>query len=276
MEKYSVLMSVYKNENSEYFKQAMDSMINQTLRPSEIVLIEDGPLTDSLYEAIEKYKNEHPNLFVIIKNKENIGLGLSLNKGIACCTYDYIARMDTDDISEIDRCEKQMEILLQKNIDVVGSNITEYDYTMSKVVGFRDLPEKNFDIHQYLKKRCPFNHQSVMFRKEAVLNAGNYQHYLYNEDYFLWIKMSLNNCKFYNIQDSLVKVRTSPNLYARRGGLKYYKSEKQIQKFMYQKKLIGYFQYKKACFIRFIVQVIMTKKMRSFFYSKFLRRKKKC
>lgn len=274
MIKYSVLMSVYFKEKSGFLKLSLDSMINQTLPPDEIVLVEDGVLTEELYKVVDEYKMLYPKLFKIVKNEKNLGLGLALNKGLINCSNEYVVRMDTDDIAELDRCEQEINCLIKNDVDLVGSIIDEYDETMTNKICSRVVPETNEDIYMYLKKRCPFNHQTVLFKKKSILEAGSYQDLLYNEDYLLWITMAMQNCKFYNIQKPLVKVRTSKDLYMRRGGIKYYKSEKKIQKILYKNKFINYFQYKKGCMVRFVFQVLLTKKIRSILYINLLRRKK--
>lgn len=270
---YSVLMSVYVKETPEFLRQAIDSMIDQTVRPSEIVIVEDGPLTDELYNVLDEYSANYGNMIVRIKNEKNLGLGLALNKGVLACNNEYIARMDTDDISQPDRCEKQLIRFDQSpEIDVLGAQISEFIELKDECVGARIVPCEHDEICRFMKGRDPFNHPSVMFKKSAVLSAGNYLDLHFNEDYYLWIRMYLNGAKFANLDEALLNMRVSKDLYARRGGLKYYKNQKKVFKFMRKNKMISFFEYTRATAIRFIVQVLMPNKMRQWAYKRFLRK----
>lgn len=188
MEKYSVLMSLYKKEKPEYFKLAIESMLKQTEKPDEIVLVEDGPLTEELYEVVTLYKDK----LKIIVNEENMGLGIALDIGLKQCTNELVARMDTDDISELNRCEKQLLFMqAHPEISVVGGQIEEFIGSPKNAVGKRIVPVDDMSIKVYMKKRCAFNHMSVMFRKSDIMEAGSYKEWFYNEDYYLWIRMML-------------------------------------------------------------------------------------
>ena len=265
-------MSVYFKEKSDFLKQAIESMLNQTVKPDEIVIVEDGPLTDDVYEVLNGYTQKYSAIFHRVINETNLGLGKALNRGLEVCKNELVARMDTDDISLLDRCEKQLKILSENSdIDIVGTNISEFINTPKETVSVRKVPCKHDEICSYLKKRCPFNHMSVMFKKSAVLNAGGYLDWHYNEDYYLWIRMYLNGCRFYNINENLVNVRVGQEMFARRGGKAYYKSEKNLFKFMYKHKIISWMSYQKSKTVRFVVQVLMTNKMRQWFFKKFAR-----
>lgn len=269
MQKYSVLMSLYKKEHSEYFKLALDSMINQTAKPDEIVLVEDGPLTDELYAVVDEYK---PYLHIVI-NKQNLGLGLALNRGLLACRNEFVARMDTDDIAVIDRCEKQLQYFeLHSDTTILGGQIEEFVANPDIVVGKRIVPEIDQEIKKYMKKRCPFNHMTVMFKKSDVIKAGNYQDWFWNEDYYLWIRLALEGCVFANLPNTLVHTRVGDGMYQRRGGDKYYKSEIALQKLMLKSKMIGYGTYLSNCGKRLVLEKIMTNKMRGWVFQKFARK----
>ena len=226
MEKYSVLMSLYKKEHPEHLRLALDSMINQTVKPDEIVLVEDGPLTDDLYAVVKDYQ---PYLHIVV-NEKNLGLGLALNKGLDECRNEFVARMDTDDIAELDRCEKQLSFF-EKNptVAILGGQIEEFITLPDSVVGKRVVPCTNQELKQYMKKRCPFNHMTVMFKKSEILRAGSYQDWFWNEDYYLWIRLALQGAEFANLPDTLVHTRVGADMYQRRGGDKYFKREIKIQ-----------------------------------------------
>ena len=274
MSKYSVLMSIYIKEKPEYFVESLDSMINQTLPPDEIVIVKDGPLTDELDKVLNDFIAKYPNLFNIVTCEKNLGLGRALNFGLKNCKNELVARMDTDDISLPDRCEKQLQAFSQdRNIDLLGGNISEFIGEESNIVGRRVVPKNDKDIREYLKKRCPFNHVTVMFKKSKVLKAGNYQEYFWNEDYYLWIRMFESGCKFENLPDTLVNVRVGLDMYKRRGGLRYFKSESGLQKYMLEKGLIKIPRYLYNIGIRFIIQVLMPSTLRGFVFMKFAREK---
>lgn len=269
---YSVLMSVYYKEKPEYLRQSLDSMVNQTVKPDEIILIEDGPLTDELYGVLEEYSNIYGDMFRRVANEKNIGLGNSLNRGVELCKNELIARMDTDDISVLDRCEKQLiKFFEEPDLDVVGTQISEFSDSTDHSVGERIVPCEHKEICEFLKRRDPFNHPSVMFKKQAVISAGNYLDLHFNEDYYLWARMYLNGAKFANLDEKLLNMRVSPDLFARRGGYKYYKSQKQMFGFLRKTKIISWFAFQKAKAVRFIVQVLMTNKMRAWAYRRFVR-----
>ena len=275
MTKYSVLMSVYKKENASYLLEAVNSMLNQSVKPSEIVLVEDGPLTDELYTAIDLLVHENAHIFKIVKNEKNLGLGLALAKGLKECSYELVARMDTDDIARSNRISKQLlEFENDDALSLCGGNIREFAESVENTVGLRVVPVEDREIKKYIKNRCPFNHMTLMFKKSDVLKAGNYQHLLYNEDYLLWINMLKVGCKFKNIPEVLVDVRVDTDFYAdRRGGNQYFKSEKAIQDILLENKLINVFTYSKNISIRFILEKMMTPEMRSFIFKHFARKR---
>lgn len=269
---YSVLLSVYCKEKPNFLAQSLDSMFNQSVAPEEVVIVEDGPLTEGLYSVLNKYSEMYPDSFKRVVNQTNMGLGKALNRGLAVCKNELIARMDTDDISKPERCEKQLLMFLENpDLDVVGTNIAEFIDNSQVVCSVREVPSAHEEICEFLKKRCPFNHMTVMFKKASVISAGGYLDWHFNEDYYLWVRMFLNGSCFANINENLVSVRVGKDMFARRGGYKYYKSEKNLFKYMYKHKLISWFAYQKAKFIRFVVQVLMTNRTRQWFFKKFAR-----
>lgn len=272
---FSVLMSVYKNDKKEFLKLAIDSVINQTIKPNEIVLVEDGPVPDEIEQLIKEYEKNY-NIFKIVRNKENAGLGNALKIGLQECRYNLVARMDSDDISVPDRFEKQLkEFEKDKELSIVGGFIEEFIDDTSNIVGIRDVPLEDKDIKQYIKSRCPLNHMTVMFKKEEVLKVGNYIEWHYNEDYYLWLRMYLANCKFKNLSYTLVKVRVGNEMYKRRGGLEYFKSEASLQKFMLKNKIISFPKFIYNVLLRLILQVLMPNKLRALIFKKFARKESK-
>lgn len=243
---FSVLMSVYVKERPEYLDAALNSVLEQTSIPDEIVLMEDGILTDELYAVIDKYKEIFPDLKTY-QSKYNLGLGEMLRKGVALCSNELIARMDTDDIAVPRRFEWQLDCMKKnKEIAVCGGLIEEFNEE-GTVCQMKKMPESNRQIFVYAKERNPVNHMTVMFRKEEVLKAGNYRDISLLEDYDLWIRMLKNGAQFYNIQQVLVKTRVSDSTYHRRGGRKYCQEYLKLRKRQRKFGLLNYREYLFSC-----------------------------
>ncbi len=235
---FSVLMSIYHKENPIWFDRAMQSIWDeQTVKPDEIVLVQDGPLTDGLHKAIDEWKAKIGEVFKTVPLEKNVGLGEALNAGIKHCSYELIARMDTDDISISNRFEKQLKAFKEKDIDLCSAFISEFDDDENQIISYRKLPENHEDIVKYSKMRSPLNHAVTMFKKSIVKKAGGYKHMLWMEDYYLWVRMIINGAKLYNLQDTLLNVRAGNSMLVRRGGLSYVKAE---VTFLNELKKIGY------------------------------------
>lgn len=239
---FSVVMSVYRNDNPTYVKIALDSITSLQIRkPDEVVLVVDGPVSDDLRLLIENRAEFDPDLYNVIWLPENKGLGNALRMGVDAARNEIIARMDSDDISVADRFENQIAYMeAHPECDIVGGQITEFIDQESNIVGKRTVPCESAEIYDYMKKRCPYNHMTVMMKKTAVLDAGNYLDWHYNEDYYLWIRMALKHAMFANLPDTLVNVRVGNDMYARRGGWKYFISEKKLQDYMLNNKMISW------------------------------------
>lgn len=270
--KFSVLMSLYLKEKPEYLNEALKSVINQTVKPNEIVIVYDGPITTELKSVVEQYVSNNPGLIKIIDNPENKGLGLALADGVAQCTYELIARMDTDDICRKDRFEKQLEEFVKDpRLDICGSHILEFEEKEENIVARRRVPLVDKDIKEYQKRRDGFNHVSVMFKKKSVLAAGNYQSCLLMEDTLLWANMFMNGAKGKNIDDYLVYVRIGKDMYERRGGFDYYKKYKAGRRKVYETGYISWVDYKMTLIVQFIVAAIPNR-VRGFVFKNLLHR----
>lgn len=273
MEKtYSVLMSVYKNEEPEFLRISMESMFNQTIKTDDFVLICDGELTTELENIINKMESKYPKLLRVVRFNENKGLGKALQYGVKICKNNYIARMDSDDISLPNRCELQLEYLnLHKDISIVGSNVEEFIGSIENTVSNRVVPETNEEIIKFTKRRSPFNHPSVMYRKYDVIKSGNYSDVRNIQDYYLWVDMITSGCKGYNIQKNLVKMRTGEGLYKRRSGAKYLKIQLNLFNKMRKKNFISIIDYIISCSIR-IISSLSPNWLRKIVYQKMLRK----
>jgi len=270
---FSVAMSVYKSDNPTFFDLALESITDsQTVKPNEIVLVVDGPISNELDSVIAKYIKKY-NMFNIIRLKENRGLGNALQIAVENAKFDYIARMDSDDISVFDRFEQEIVFLCKHpEIDVIGGDITEFIDVESNVVGVRKVPESNLEIRKYMKVRCAMNHVSVMYKKSSIQAAGGYQDWFWNEDYYLWIRMWLNGGIFANTGTNLVNVRVGEEMYRRRGGIKYFQSEVKLQKYMLKHKVIGILRYIINVSERLVLQVLMPNRLRGFLFQKLARK----
>lgn len=269
---FSVLLSLYSKEQPEFLKQCLDSIFNQTLLPNELILVEDGPLTDRLYTIVNEYEKFHPEL-KRVKLSVNVGLGKALNKGLKLCSNELVARMDSDDVCFPDRFEKQVKFMTENpDIDISGTWIEEFENDIENKVSVRKVPTTHEEIARYIGKRNPLNHPSVIFRKEAVLKAGSYQSFLLFEDWYLWARMMVSGCRFANIPECLLHFRTSLDVMSRRGGMKYAKSSFRFQKELYRLGLISGFDAVKNGIMRGVVY-LLPNRLRALVYSKLLRSK---
>lgn len=268
--KVSVLMSIYVKEKPEYLKAAMDSVLAQTYPIDEIMLIQDGPLTEELYEMIADYQSKNPNVntFAFEQNQQ---LGRALAKGVELCRNELVARMDTDDIAMPDRIEKQVAYMnAHPEVHVLGGSIREFndEGTVDRV---KYMPKTQKEIVEYVKVRNPLNHMTVMFRRSAILEIGNYQHFPYLEDYSLWSRMLSKGYQIRNMEDILVRARTSMALVKRRSGWAYYKDFSRLRKFQYELGLLNTFEYVKTSVGTFVV-LMLPGNLKALLYKIFLRK----
>lgn len=270
MENYSVLMSLYYKEKPQHLQEALLSIFHQTTPSNDIVLVEDGIIDGDLEAVVEAFEIAHPELHVM-RFKENRGLGYALNDGIKICQNELVARMDTDDICKPYRMERQLTVMTKHpEYGMVSSWIDEFVEDKEHVTSIRKLPEHPEEVAAYGKRRCPVNHPTVMYRKSEVLKAGGYQTKYFPEDYFLWIKMLMNGCQIYNIQESLLWFRYNPDTFARRGGWKYACDEVKTQWNIYRMGFINTAELAGNIAIRFTMRIIPNW-LRSVIYKKLLR-----
>lgn len=272
---FSVCTSIYRNDKPEFVREALDSMlVHQSVKPNEIILVQDGPVPSELSDLLSEYEGRYPKVMYVIRLEKNGGLGNALRLGVENAKYGIIARMDSDDICLPDRFEKQLAYLeTHAECDIVGGQMTEFIGEPVNIVGRREVPLTNEEIYEYMKSRCALNHVTVMFRKEAVMKAGNYQDWFWNEDYYLWVRMMMAGCKFANIPDVAVNVRSGADQYARRGGKKYFDSEIGIKKLMLEKGMINRKEYVVNYIQRFIIQLLLPNSVRGWVFRSFARKR---
>lgn len=269
--KLSVLMSVYVADNPEHLQAAVDSIVSQTYSPDEFVIVEDGPITDEMRQVLDTLGENNTIEVRRFPLATNQGLGRALRYGLKMCRNEWVARMDSDDISLDDRFAKQVDYIeTHRDIDMVGSWIDEYDDHMEHRVSIRKVPERQDAIISAMKKRSPFNHMSVMYRKSILEKVDSYEDCAYFEDYYLWCKLVLADAKFHNVQESLVKARAGLAIADRRGGLPYVKHIIAFQVKLYR---IGFLTLGSAL-VNSVVRIVVAvapKHLRQLFYRKALR-----
>lgn len=306
MLKFSVIMSIYKSDVPELVRVALDSLLQQTLLPNEIVIVGDGPVPAELEQEVSSFKfrvskirttpnpsfakggnlvpedgkesletrNQKPETIVTyLPQEKNGGLGEAMRIAAEAAKYDYLARMDSDDICLPDRFEKQMKCFEEDpELSLVGGMITEFDGDPENIIAKRILPLEDAEIKRMMRGRCAVNHVTVIFKKADLMKSGNYQPFWKQEDHYLWARMMEHGCKFRNIPDVVVNVRSGKDQIARRGGLRFYKSVLRVFWYMYRHGLIsfGYFLY--ICTVRGIVQVLMPNRLRTWVYLHLLRK----
>jgi len=306
MLKFSVIMSIYKSDVPELVRVALDSLLQQTLLPNEIVIVGDGPVPAELEQVVSSFKcqvskirttpnpsfakggnlvpddrkesletrNQKPETIVTyLPQEKNGGLGEAMRIAAEAAKYDYLARMDSDDICLPDRFEKQMKCFEEDpELSLVGGMITEFDGDPENIIAKRILPLEDAEIKRMMRGRCAVNHVTVIFKKADLMKSGNYQPFWKQEDHYLWARMMEHGCKFRNIPDVVVNVRSGKDQIARRGGLRFYKSVVRVFWYMYRHGLIsfGYFLY--ICTVRGIVQVLMPNRLRTWVYLHLLRK----
>lgn len=227
---FSVLMSIYHKENPIFLNQCFISIwTEQILKPTEIILVKDGGLTTELEQVISTWQEKLGSVLKIVALDKNVGLGNALNAGLVQCSYDWVLRMDTDDIAKPDRFQKQIDFI-QKNPDVVlfSGQILEFNQDISDANILKPVPIDYHEIKQFAQKRCPFNHMTVAYKKDVILELGGYQHHLFMEDYNLWLRVIGAGYQVANLPDVLLYARVGNGMHARRRGWQYIQSEKQL------------------------------------------------
>lgn len=269
---YSVLMSVYKKERPAYLQTSIQSMMDQSVPTNDFVLVCDGPLTSELDDIIKRFERQNADRFHLVRLPQNVGLGKALNIGMAQCKNEIIARMDSDDISMPERCARQLQLFEKvPKLDIVGAAICEFDRKIENITAIKTVPESNRDIYHYARRRNPFNHPVVMYKKSAVLAAGGYQDFPLFEDYYLWVRMLQNHVHAYNIPEPLLYMRAGTDMYDRRGGKGYWKKMLSFRKYMIKHHLCSWSDYLVTTGGQTVV-CLVPGRLRTFMYQKLLRK----
>ena len=261
--KFSVLMSVYVNDNVQALIEALESLKNQSLPADEVVIVCDGPVSNELNDVLTCYKKLLPMKLVYLDI--NVGLGAALNHGIKIVSNEWVFRMDSDDICLTNRFESQIEVIKKNpNLDVVGGWIEEFEKSPGDIKSYRKVPESNKFIYSSLSRYSPFNHVTVAFKKKSVLDVGSYMGGKnFQEDYYLWLRMAVNNYEFYNLPVVLVHVRAGDAMLGRRSGWQYYKNEMFINYFGFRNGLMSRGHFVTNIIIKFFTRMspLMVRKL---------------
>lgn len=247
---YSVLMSVYVNDNVECLDIAIESIFNQTHFPSEFILVKDGYVNSELQRVISKWQDVFGPVMKQIQLKENVGLGEALKKGVEACSHELIARMDADDISLPNRFEKQLAFLKKNpHISVVTSWMGIFEDEPEDILYERRVPITHEEIRKLAKFRSPINHPASMFRRSAVISVGSYPNWRKGQDYPLYVRMLQAGFKMACIPEVLYKQRYNHTLAARRHNLNAFVSQMRLQKLLLKTGFIS--------FPRFITNIVI-------------------
>lgn len=265
LDNFSVLMSVYAAESGSNLKMSLQSVLDQTLKPKEFILVEDGPLTDELYSVIQWFEDFASFDVIKIKNEKNLGLGPSLNKGISAISTPYIIRCDSDDINIPVRFEKQIQFMLSNDLDLSSTPVKEFDCGIDEIIGIKSIPEDEESIIKMSKYRNPINHMSACYKKASIIKAGMYEDIPYFEDYFLWLKMINLNMKIRNYVMPLVYARRDRGFYLRRSGIQYVKKELYFQKERYNYGMINFGEYIWISLVRILPRLASKKVLKKIY-----------
>lgn len=269
---FSVCMSVYRNDCVGDLRTAIRSVFHQTRVPSEIILVIDGPVSTAMRQAIQALQEEI-SILRVIPLEQNMGHAVARQTGLEAACHELCAVMDADDKAVPDRFEKQLKAFEEyPEVSIVGGLIYEFVGEETNIVSIRTVPETDEAIKFCLRVKAPMNLMTVMFKKSDILQVGGFLDWYCEEDYYLWIRMALAGYKFYNIQENLVNVRVGEEMYQRRGGWRYFKSEAGIQRFMWKNKLISLPRFGYNVLIRFIVQVVLPNGLRGWVFRRFARK----
>jgi glycosyltransferase involved in cell wall biosynthesis len=253
--KFSVLLSVYAQENPEHLESALCSIWDQqTLKPSEIVLVKDGALTSELEEVIERWTIGLGDTLTLVELLENLGLAGALNAGLRACRHELVARMDTDDVSTPERFEKQVAFMdAHKTITASSAQLEEWDETMSQCNGTRRLPLNHDKLAVFAKRRSPLSHPVSIYRKSDILAVGGYPNFRRFQDWALWSLLVRKGYRLSNLPDTLLRMRAGDLLFARRGR-RYFRNEAELLRFQHEIGLVGFWGFRLNYLAKFLLR----------------------
>ena len=227
---FSLLLAAYGGDDPGFLRDAFTSSVQKQSRPpDQVVLVQDGPVPDELADTIRQLVADSPVRVDHLVIEENLGLGPALDRGLAACEHEIVARMDADDVSLPTRFEKQVPVV-EAGADIVGSGLLEFGSSVEEIVGRRTPPTDPEEIRRVIRFRDPFNHPTVVYRRSAVQAAGGYTDMALMEDYLLFARMVDAGARPANLAEPLVCYRVGAGAYARRGGRDLLRSELAVQR----------------------------------------------
>lgn len=262
---YSVLMSVYKGEKAEFFELSLKSMLEQTVKPEQIVVVCDGELTEELDTVLDKFSREYVEILDICRLKQNMGTGFAANTGLELCRNELIAKMDSDDIAYPQRCKRQLEEFEKdKELDMLGGYVSEFEGFVENEIAVKKVPLSNDEIVKYAKRRNPFNNQTLMYKKSKALACGGYTCNTRCEDYDFIVKMIMNGAICKNMPVNLVHYRLDGGAYERRRDWKNTKGFVKVRYKNWRRGFCSFFDFLLPCLVQillFVLPVMFTKKL---------------
>lgn len=219
----SVILSTYFKVDPVWLHDAVCSLVKQTMPPNEIIVVIDGPVSDLQRDVLDYFKkNFNQIVFKFIDSKINSGLAASMNIALKHVTNSWVARMDSDDISRLDRFEIQYKVAIANSFDVICSWHSEFIDDISCVHAIKKTPQSNSQILKALNFRNIISHPSILLKTDVLKGLGGYDVNVgFLEDYDLYLKLAASGAIFHAIQEPLVFVRVSRGQIERRGGFSY-------------------------------------------------------
>lgn len=263
---FSLLLPVYRADSAQFFERALlSSTTEQTLQPQQVVIVRDGPVSDELQAALQRVKRELPIPVTLVELETNVGLAIALNRGLAACEHEVIARIDADDISLPERFERQWQLMLE-GYDLVGTGMVEFERDLSTLGKLR-VPPVGFErIRQHAKTHNPFNHPTMMYRRRTLAGIGDYQPFGSMEDYWLGIRLIDGGAKVANLSDPLVAYRVGSGAFVRRGGVRQAKTELVLQRQLLRMGFITRFEYVRNVVVKGTYRVLPSGIKRQLFH----------
>lgn len=269
---YSLLMTVYDKEKPEFLYQSIQSIVDQTVKTDDFVLVCDGKLNKALENVINEFEKNYPTVFNVIKLEKNVGIGEATNIGLKHCKNELIAKMDSDDISHRDRCAIQLDLFNKyPNLSIIGTDISEFEDEVDNIVSIRSLPPSHEKICTFAKRRSPFNNQTIMYKKQDVLTAGGYSPYVRCEDYDLFVRVISAGFQTMNINKSLVNYRLTDDSFKKRASFKNTKSFISVRWKIYKSGYSSFFDFFIPCLGQICISVLPITIIKRI-YKKFLRK----
>ncbi|WP_242909057.1 glycosyltransferase [Actinomadura terrae] len=264
-EPFTLLMTVYGGDRADYVRDAFRSAVHhQTLRPDQVVLVQDGPISPELADCLRGLILDSPSEVTFVPLAHNRGLGPALDAGLNAAWYDIVARMDADDVAMPHRFQEQVP-LVRAGADLVGAGLLEFGSDTSDIVGRRIPPSDPTDIARYSRLHDPFNHPTVVYRRSAVMAVGGYGDLPLMEDYWLFARMIAQGARVVNLAEPLVYYRVGDGAYARRGGRDLLRSELRLQRAMRVEGFITRPQYWRNVIVRGGYRLVPTLVRRPFY-----------